>query len=145
MNANELVCQKKKLFRFQLGSTLSRAYLALILLLGGSALSGMEMISRGEWGWCLLACAVFTMLSVIWRALDSQSGLWGRFENVDRIPMMPVHAMHVITNDPMEGGLDITATEGRPFSGGAPGTGIATQAPVLTRHPTCTSTGFPMS
>ena len=112
MNAKEFVCQTKKLFRIQLGSTPGRAYLALKLLLAGSALFGMEMISRGEWGWCLLACAVFTMLSVIWRALDSQSGLWERLENADRIPMMPAHAMHVITNDPTEGGLDITATEG---------------------------------
>ena len=112
MNAHEFVSQTKKLFPTQLSSTLSTAYLALNLLLGCSALFGMEMISRGEWGWCLLACAVFTMLSVIWRALDSQSGLWERLENVDRIPMTPAHAMHVITNDPTEGGLDITATEG---------------------------------
>jgi hypothetical protein len=111
MKANEFVCQTKELFRIQLDSTLSRAYLALKLLLGCSALFGMEMMSRGEWGWCLLACAVFTMLSVIWRALDSQSGLWERLEDVDRTPMMPVHAMHVITNDPMGVELDITAPE----------------------------------
>jgi hypothetical protein len=112
MRTNEFVCQTKKSFPIVPGSTLGRAYLALGLLLAGSALFGMEMISRGAWGWCLLASAVFALLSQIWRALDNQPGLWGRLEGGDRIPVTHVHAMHVIMHDSVAGGLDISATEG---------------------------------
>jgi hypothetical protein len=112
MKAHKFFCQTQKLYPIGLGPTLGRAYLALSLLLGGSALFGMEMISRGGWGWYLLTTVLVIQLSLIWRAQDRQSGLWGRPEGDDGIPVMHTHRMHIITQDLMEGELDITPTDG---------------------------------
>jgi hypothetical protein len=112
MKVHKFFYQTQKLYRIGLASTLGRAYLALTLLLGGSALLGLEMISQGAWGWYLLVTVLVIQLSLIWRAQDRQSELWGRPEIDDGIPMMHTHRMHIIAHDLMEGELDITPTDG---------------------------------
>jgi hypothetical protein len=112
MRTNIFVCQMENIFRIREGSSLGGAYLALSILLAVSGLFGMEVSSRGGWGWYLLTTAVVIQLSLIWRAQSRQSELWGRPEGDDGIPMMHTHRLHIITQDLMEGELDITPTDG---------------------------------
>ena len=101
------------MFRIREGSSLGGAYLAISLLLAASGLFGIEVsYNRGGWGWYLLTTAVVIQLSLIWRAQNRQSELWGRPEGGDGIPMMHTYRMHIITQDLMEGELDITPTDG---------------------------------
>ena len=104
------------MFRIREGSSLGGAYLAISLLLAASGLFGIEVSNnRGGWGWYLLTTAVVIQLSLIWRAQTRQSELLARPEGGNDIAMMHTHRMHSITQDHMEGELDITPTDGPDF------------------------------